>query len=138
MKNLLFVLLMGAMIGFSACGDDETPTAPDYVINIVSPTTDDKNVNDDITLNVNVTDSNGGTVHHVNVRIYNKADNTDVLYNGPSEAHVHEEDGDFTLTDNIRLEVDAHSDWIMEVKAWGHEAGAAEKVQSLEFHVHPE
>lgn len=37
----------------------------------------------------------------------------------------------------LTLDVDAHTDWIVEAKAWGHEAGAAEGMETIEFHVHP-
>ncbi|MEO1628362.1 MAG: hypothetical protein AAFV25_24660, partial [Bacteroidota bacterium] len=63
MKKLLFPLFCLAMIGFYACGEDDMddpmePMAPEYNINIISPTTDDKKVNDKINIEVDFTEAN--------------------------------------------------------------------------------
>ncbi|MEM9821091.1 MAG: hypothetical protein AAF985_08465 [Bacteroidota bacterium] len=138
MKNLLYFFSMLVLVSLVACGDEEPVVmTPEYSINIVSPNTDNKSVGESMPLEVNIKESNGMTVHHVNVKVYNRDDASEVIYDGPSEAHVHEEDGDYTLTDNIQLDVAGHSNWVVEVKVWGHEAGAAEKTETLEFHVHP-
>ena len=83
----------------------------------------------------------GETVHHINVRIYNAADNTEI-YNKPSNAHVHEESGTYEYHDDFMLiednGVNAHSDWILEAKVWGDGEGKGEVIETVEFHVHPE
>ena len=109
----------------------------DYHIHIHSPNTDDKNVGDEFMLHVEVEDHNGATIHHVNVKIYNKADNSEVLYDGPADAHVHQDGGSYELMESIKLDVEGHTDWIVEAKAWGHMAGMGEVMETLEFHVHP-
>ena len=82
------------------------------------------------------------TVHHVKVRIYNVADNSIEILNEPNDAHVHQTDGEFTYERDFMLNeangVEAHSDWILEAKVWGHEAELGEVVETIQFHVHPE
>ena len=43
--------------------------------------------------------------------------------------------GDFILSNDNGVE--AHSDWVLEAKVWGHGAGEQEVMESIEFHVHP-
>ncbi len=140
MKNYFFlVLLFSCFIGFNACSDDdmEQMDTPDYHAHINSPNADDKKVGDKINIEINFEDHNGGTVHHVKVRIVNAADGTEI-YKKPNEAHVHETSGKYTYSDELTLNVDAHTDWLLIAKVWGHEAGAHEVSDTLGFHVHPQ
>ncbi len=147
MKRLFFFLALVASVSFFAScdkddDDDMQGDDPQYSITIHSPNTDDKHVNDEIHIHVDFESANDETVHHVNVRIYNKDDNSIEIYNAPGDAHVHATSGkhehhaDFTLSNANG--VDAHTDWILEAKVWGHEGGVGEVVKSIEFHVHPE
>lgn len=141
MKNYIIFSFLFGLLAFSACkNDDEDPVVmPDYQITIVSPNTDAKHVGDNIHLHIEFTDKNEGTVHHINVRIYNKADNTKVLFDGPAEAHVHQ-DKSYTFESDVLLDpaiVEGHTDWILEAKVWGHDEGIAVVTESIEFHVHP-
>ncbi len=137
MKNLAYLFLLCALVGLNACGDDDEMHAdePNYLINILSPNTDNKAVGDMVALEVNVKDEHGGTVHHFNVKVYDKTDATNIIYDAPTVAHVHEEDGDFTYTDSFQ--VDTEGTWVIEVKVWGHEANVAVKMESIEFTVQP-
>lgn len=140
MKNIFYLMLVSGLVIFNACGDkdDEMHSGePNYIIDIVAPGVADKTVGDMVSLEANVKEEHGGTLHHFNLKIYNKVDETEVIYDGPSEAHVHEEDGDFTYTDEVLLDVHEDTDWVVEVKVSGHEAGHAEKIETIEFHVHP-
>jgi len=110
--------------------------APNYQISIMSPSADDKHVGDTIHIHVNFEDINGGTVHHIKVRIYNKDSGTEI-YHQPTVAHVHETSGKYEHHDNLVLNVSEHTDWILEASVWGHEAGTHEKMDNIEFHVHP-
>lgn len=138
MKNLYLCLLAIMVTGFMACenNDEEPMMTTSYEITIDNPTTDDKKVGDMLDIKVVASEANDGTVHHMKVRIYNKADNQEI-YNQPDDAHVHSMTGSYTFEDQIMLDVDGHTDWILEAKVWGHEAGAAEVVKTVEFHVHP-
>jgi len=147
MKLLKYALFFTVVLGYIGCGSDDSEdesmsTAPVYSIAIMSPTTDDKNVNDDVHVHVNFDEAAMGTVHHANVKIYEKGNEGNIIFDGPSEAHVHEESGHFELHADIKLDsitgVEAHSDWIVKAKVWGHEAGAAEVEEEIEFRVHPE
>jgi len=135
MKNYLLILFA---IGFLAtgCKDDDTGevTPPVYTVQIMSPNADDKMVGDSIHIHVNFDEANQETIHHVKVTITNKADST-VLYTGPSAAHVHEETGHYEYHDDVALNVDAGTEWILEAKVWGHEAGLAEVAETVEFKV---
>lgn len=144
MKKLLFFFALIVSVSLiTSCGDDDSDHMddPQYSITFNSPNTDDKHVNDSIHIHVDFISGNDQTVHHVNVRIYNK-DTGEEVYNGPGDAHVHGESGKHEHHDDFVLSeangVDAHTDWIMEAKVWGHEAGVAEVLDSIEFHVHPE
>ncbi len=137
-------LILAIALAFTSCDDDEPTVEPinfDYHAHVSEPTTEDKHVNDALTIAIDFESHTGETVHHVNVRIYNKADGTEI-YNEPGDAHVHEESGEFKYTDTLMLSndngIEAHSDWILEAKVWAHEAGLAEVIETVEFHVHPE
>jgi len=143
MKKFFFlsVLLLCGLTVFTSCDKDDdedghTDDVPEYSIMIMQPTEEDKMAGDSIHIHVEFTEASNKTIHHAKVRIYNKEDNTEV-YSGPSEAHVHEESGSYGYHDDFKLDVDGHTDWILEAKVWGHEAGAAEVIQTAEFHVHP-
>ena len=137
MKKLFFLPFLLGILLVTACGDDDTSSdAPSYQITINSPNADDKHVGDEITVDVSVAESSSTTVHHVNIKIINKATGEEI-FNKPDDAHVHEEDGQFDFSEPFTLNIDEHTDWIMEVKAWGHEDGLAEVMETVEFHVHP-
>lgn len=131
-KILIFCLLA---ITIHSCGDDEdTHQGPDYKIQIMQPSADDKNVGDSMHIHVNFDEENGGTVHHINVTIKSAADGS-VVYSAPSEAHVHEESGHYEHHDDFVLNVDAGTEWVIEAKVWGHEAGMGEVTSSRNFNV---
>lgn len=144
MKNVKLTLLLLLAVGFIfSCGDDDQEMVnPEYSIMVMQPTIDDKNLNDSIHIHVEFASATEQTVHHVNVKIYDKADNSNVIFDEPAEAHVHAESGSHALHADLMLTeangVAADTDWILEAKVWGHEAGAAEVVETIEFHVHPE
>ncbi len=143
MKKIIFFSLLSLSVLLVACNNDDE-AAPmttdfDYHAHIMSPNTDNKHVGDTIHIHVDFESHTGETVHHANVRIYNKADSTQI-FSGPDDAHVHKT-GEFSFHHNFVLSdsvgVKAHTDWILEAKVWGDGAGVGEVVESIEFHVHP-
>ena len=143
MKNVLLIPLCLSLLVFTACKKEEDePMTTDYQYHahIMQPNTDDKHVDDSIHIHVEFESHSGETVHHVQVRIYNKADNTEI-YNKPSDAHVHATEGEYAFHDDFVLSeangVSAHSDWILEASVWGHENREGETMEKIEFHVHP-
>jgi len=125
---------------FTSCdGDKEVEF--DYHAHVMSPNADNKKVNDVMPINIEFESHSGEKVHHINVKIYSKNDATNVIYDKPTNAHVHA-DGSYTYTDELQLTnekgVEGHTDWVLEAKVWGHEAGLQEVVETVEFHVHPE
>ncbi len=135
-----FLLLLG--ISLSSCdkNPEELKNVFIYSANIQSPNNDDKNVDDELDINISFVSGNDEAVHHVKVRIYNKDDQTEV-YNKPTGAHVHESDGKYDFTDSFNLSnengITAHTDWILEAKVWGHGNETGEVIDMIEFHVHP-
>ncbi len=144
-QNLLLITAVFSITFLISCNDDEgtiteEPTDFDYHAHIMSPNADTKNVGDNIHIHVNFESHTGEVVHHVQVTIYSKSDNT-VIYTGLSDAHVHAMNGSYEFHDDFVLSdavgVTGHSDWVLEAKVWGHEAGMAEEIETVEFHVHP-
>ena len=140
MKKYFLLLLAISAVAFMGCNnddDDNVDGPPEYTIEIISPNTDDKHNGDDLTVKIRVTEKNNKTIHHFSARIYQEGDESVVLMPAESDKHVHEEDGDYTFEKTITLSVTGHHDYILEAKAWGHEAGLAEVVETISFHVHP-
>lgn len=131
MKNFLFLALLATVIAFNACKDDDTSDEPEYHITIESPDTTDKAIGDSLDIHVLFEEHNGGTIHHVNVRIYEKDSGTEI-YNEPPSAHVHEE-GEHHFEDRIALTTAGH--WVLEAKVWGHDDDSPVLSESVEFHV---
>ncbi len=141
MKKFFFlsVLMLVGLTVFTSCDKDDeedghSDTMPEYSIMIMQPNADNKVVGDSMHIHIEVSEATDMTIHHVKFRIYSKADDTEV-YSGPSDAHVHEMSGSYSYHDDFVLDVDAGSEWVLEAKVWGHEAGSAEVTQTVEFAV---
>jgi hypothetical protein len=145
MKTKFSLPLFFVLLAVAACKkqDDDEPTTTDfqYHAHIQELNSDDKHVNDTLHIRVLFESHTGETVHHINVRIYNKNDNTEI-YNKPADAHVHETSGEYEFQDDFVLSeangVNAHTDWVLEASVWGHENREGEEMEQVEFHVHPE
>lgn len=118
-------------------GDD---TEYDYHAHILAPNADNRQMGDSLAIYVLFESHAGETVHHVNVRIYQKGTNKEV-YNKPVEAHIHETSGEYHYRDTFALSVangiSDDSSWIMEARVWGHEPGEGEAMEAVEFYVLP-
>ena len=140
MKQLLFFSVISTALYASACKKTDDTVDYQYHAHINAPTADDKHVGDTMHIHVDFESHSMETIHHVNIRIYNKADLTEV-YNMPTEAHVHATSGSYAFHDDFILSnangVTAHTDWVLEAKVWGHEDGLQEETATVEFHVHP-
>ncbi len=141
MKNLLFVGVL-LVLGVIACKKDEDnhTDMPHYHVHIVSPDDTPKHQGDTLHIHVEFSEENLMTVHHVKVRIYNKADISQVIFDQPTEAHVHATSGTYTFQADFVLDpavVPGHTDWVLEAKVWGHDEGVSETSETVEFHVHP-
>jgi hypothetical protein len=142
--TLLFMAFLGTIFSFQSCEkenmDDDNELTYDYHAHIHSPNMDAKHVGDTITIAVDFESHTGETIHHINVTIKNKTSD-EVIYNMPTTAHIHETSGSYHFHDELILSdrngVTGHSDWILEAKVWGHEAGEEEASATVEFHVHP-
>lgn len=145
MKKLILSLFVLTLV-FSNCKKDDDnndehhmTTDLDYTAKIMSPNNDPKQLDGSIHIHAIVESATKQTVHHAKIKIYNKADNTIIAYEKPDEAHVHQTDGKYELHDDLDLSTankfTSNSDWIIEVKAWGHEAGEGEIMKKTEFHI---
>jgi hypothetical protein len=140
MKNLFFpFLILATVLLVFSCGNHDHSTDYEYHVHILSPNADDKNVDETLNIEVEFESLSGETVHHIQVRIYNKATNAEI-YKKPSDAHIHEESGMYTFEDTFVLSaangVSANTDWVLEASVWGHEDGEGGVMEMVEFHVH--
>lgn len=112
-----------------------------YQSKINSPNAEAKKMQDHIRLDIAFASTTMQTIHHINVRLYNKEDTTKVVYNKPDVAHVHEKSGAYAYVDSLHITesngFEGHTDWILEAKVWGHDADTGEVMSKQEFHVHP-
>jgi len=120
--------------------DMATPDEFDYHVHVHSPDGTDKHIDDTLDIDIEFESHTGMTVHHINVRIYNKTTGTEI-YSKPDEPHVHESDGLYEYTDTFVLSaangVTGDSDWVLEAKVWGHDDGVSEVSESVELYVLP-
>ncbi|WP_235291226.1 VCBS domain-containing protein [Portibacter lacus] len=146
MKFKHIIILTLAFISFSACEKDNTieekEESFEYHAHIHSPDNETKKMGQELSIDITFESHSGMPVHHINVTIYEKNDESVIIYNQPDEAHVHEEDGNLDFTDTILLSEEngfsAHTDYILKAKVWAHEAGLEEVEETVAFHVHPE
>ncbi len=93
-----------------------------YAIDIKSPDVVPKKLDETLKLRVRFESETGKTVHNIQVRIYNKASNTEV-YKKPSLTHIHASNGFYDFGDDIVLSLNngfsTNSDWVVEAKVWG-------------------
>jgi hypothetical protein len=142
MKYLVLSLGLGCALAFTGCKDDEEPVQPEfeYHAHVHSPDASDKHIGDTLHIEVQFESHTGTTVHHVNVRIYNKATGTEV-YNAPDDAHVHASSGEYLFEDTLILSqlngFMEHTTYVFEAKVWGHDDGVEETTEEVEFHVEP-
>ncbi len=136
MKKILFLGLLFGLFMFNACKDDDDSgtTEPDYHAHIHSPAAASSyELGDTLKIEVEYEDHNGGTIHHINVRVFNKTTSTEI-FNGPATAHVHE-DNPYTFEHYHVLTGVEPGTYVLEAKVWGHDDGVAEVTESVEFTV---
>lgn len=141
MKPYLLLFAALGLMTFIACDKDDDPVTPDlvydYHAHVHMPTNAAKMLDDTLKIHVQFESHTGETIHHIKVRIFNKADSTEV-YNKPDVPHVHETSGAYTYSDQYVLSAAngfAPGTWIFEAKVWGHEAGLEEAVEQVEFNL---
>lgn len=135
----LFVLLA------VSCGKDEHNHGDDtdfkYHAHIHSPNTDTRKVGDKLPIKVEFESHAGKTVHHINVKIYQADDESVVIFNEPSNAHVHATSGKYTFEKTITLSesigVKGHKDYTLKASVWGHDDKKSLVEEKVTFHVHP-
>ena len=140
MKHIFYFLFAASLLTFISCKDDDdpTPSVYEYHAHIHSPDAADKHVGDTLAIEVDFESHTGQPVHHINVRIFKKSDNTEV-YNKPTQAHVHDTSGAYTYEDSFVLSAASgltEGDWILEATVWGESDGEEETSEQVEFHVH--
>jgi len=143
MKKLLLLAFLATSTLFIACdknddGTEEMHTDFDYQAQIQNPTDGDiYTMGDAMTLEVDFESQTNEIVHNISVTI-SKADGAEVFQ---MHDHVHETSGKYTLNLDVNLSdtegYEAHTDYILEAKVWGHDDGIGEVIETVGFHVHP-
>ncbi|HRG69251.1 MAG: hypothetical protein JNL65_03995 [Saprospiraceae bacterium] len=139
MKIFLTLIAFINLILF-ACSDDDNQLIYDYHAHIEQPAATSYQLGDSLKIQINFESHTGETVHHINVRITNKATGIEV-YSKPTNEHVDDPSGSFEFTDHILLNAtngfSANSSWVLEAKVWGHEDGIEEVTSKIEFTIKP-
>lgn len=142
-KNiLLFTIAIISIISCEKHNHDNEEEGFEYHAHINAPDSETKHIGQELPINITFESHSGKTIHHINVSIYEKNNESNILYNKPDEAHIHEEDGNYEYSDNLILSEDngfeGHTDYVIKAKVWAHEAGLDEAEETVSFHVHPE
>lgn len=141
MKYAVCLFFVVTLLLIFACDYDVAPVAEfEYHSHVHSPDAADKHIGDTLHIEVEFESHTGQTVHHVSVRIYNKATSVEI-YRKPNDPHVEEISGEYTFEDEFVLSavngVTEHTLYVLEAKVWGHEDGVEEVTEQVEFHVLP-
>ena len=138
MKHYLIILSVLFSLFIYACDDDEDDAAIyDYHAHIHHPNTTSGTIGDTLEIEVEFESHTGQPVHHINVRVFNKVDFTEV-YNKPDDAHVFDSSGAYTFEDHFILSSAnglTVGDWVLEATVWGETDGQEETSASVEFHL---
>lgn len=139
MKHIFLSILTISIVLLIACehNNDGPVSIYEYHAHIHQPDSLAKNIGDTLEIEVEFESHTGQTIHHINVRIYDKATNAEV-YNKPDEAHVHDSSGAYTFEDQFILSAAnglSAGDWILEAKVWGEADGEEETSEQVEFHI---
>ena len=141
MKSFSLLAIAFSLLIVVACKYDVEPASLyEYHVNIHQPSATAYQQGETLDIEVEFESHTGEPVHHINVRIYNKATNVEV-YNLPIEPHIHDLSGAYTYTDQFVLSAAnglSEGDWILQGKVWGHDDDHAESTTELyEFHINP-
>lgn len=119
-------------------GDDETIDYQ-YHAHINSPEGGMKHLGETLSLRVNFESHSGETVHHVQVRIYEK-DGGKEIYKKPDDAHVHAMDGAHAFEDDLPISAEngfvTGTNYVLEAKVWGLDTEDGMVFETIEFMVH--
>ena len=142
MKHMVIACYTVLACVWVACDNSDNAHSDEfeYHADIHAPDASNKHLDDTIHIEVEFESHTGMIVHHVNVKIFNKVSGT-VVFSKPADAHVHASSGQYVFEDDFILStahgIDAHSDYVLEAKVWGHDEGISEVNESIEFHVEP-
>lgn len=139
MKHLFILMITLGVMTVFACKDDEPTSIYEYHAHIHQPDSTDRIVGDTLPIEVEFESHTGETIHHINVRIYNKSTLTEV-YNKPTEAHVHDTSGAYTYEDQFVLSAAngvSAGTWVLVATVWGDQDGEEEESEEVEFQVKP-
>lgn len=145
MNKIYFSIILVALAFFmTSCDKDDDNHEEEtvdyaYHAHINSPDESNKHLGDILDIQIQFESHAGEPVHHINVRIYNADDNTE-LYNKPAEAHVHGHSGEYLYSDDFLISEEngfvGHGNYVFEAKVWGENEGDGEEIETVEFHVH--
>lgn len=144
--NIFLIAILFGLFSLTSCDkdDEEEMETFDYHAHIMKPTTDDKMMGDTMHIHVNFEEHDGKTIHHVQVRIYNSDDDTEIsMVEGTAfgeKTHIHEESGAYQFHYDVPLTEEngfkGHGNYILEAIASDHDS-MNEAKETVAFHVHP-
>ncbi len=131
MRHLHFPLLMMSVIGLiSSC---ETLELLSYQVNFISPEHQMYHLGDTLFIQVEFRELSGGTIYHINVRMYNRS-NGEQIYNEPASSSISDADGLYFFRDEFVLDhLQTEGVWVLEASAWGNEDRIFEVRQVMEI-----
>lgn len=139
MKHYFTILAALCIISFYACdNDDEDASIYEYHAHIHHPDTTSRSIGDTLEIEIEFESHTGQPVHHINVRIFNKANLTEI-YNKPNDAYIDDSSGAYTFEDHIilsKMNGLTEGDWVLEAKVWGEKDGQEVTSASVEFRLH--
>ena len=145
MKYITTIIITTLLIASCKKDDDSgansngSGTDYHYHAHIISPDNSQKMMNDTLDISVHFESHEGETVHNIQVRLYDAADNTE-LYNMPTNTNVAATSGTYHFSDQIVMNMAngfmMHHDYILEAKVWGASTGDGEEIETVQFHLH--
>ena len=123
------------MIGLvSSC---ETLELLSYQVNFISPEYQTYHLGDTLFIHIEFRELSGGTIYHINVRMYNRS-NGEEIYNEPPSTSISDTDGLYFFYDEFVLnDMPAEGIWVLEASAWGNEDRIFEAREAMEIFIEP-
>ena len=110
----------------------------DHKVEIKSPNNLNKTIDTKMEIEVEFSSQTNRTVHYIQIRIYNKSDDTE-SYNMPSNTHLDDDSGFYVFKDELNLGTDigfsSGTTWVFEAKVWGPGSDNEEILKTLEFSI---
>ena len=147
MNKLTLLVTITAIAFFSNACKKDTENNPDhnhgsssvYHIHRHLPMTSSEMFGTTDQIKIDFESHNGSAVHHVNVSLYRKSDDS-LIFSEPRDAHVMEKSGKYQYSKTIHFIANEgfapHTDYKLVSKVWGHTALESIATDTFQFHVY--